>query len=112
MRLFNTIFVFIIITMIIMMKFKITTYTHTSVITATVSDKERITQSDGENGISSFYLVYTDKGTFKLEDDIFRGNWESSDVYGSLKTDSTYTFTTSGYRFGFFSMYPNIINVE
>jgi hypothetical protein len=43
---------------------------------------------------------------------MLRGNWESSDVYGKLKTDSTYTFITSGYRFGFFSMYPNIINVE
>ena len=66
----------------------------------------------GKDNFESFYLVYTDKGIMKLEDDLMRGNWESSDVYGRLKSDSTYTFTVSGYRFGFFSMYPNIIEVK
>ena len=56
--------------------------------------------------------MFTDKGTLKLEDDFFRGNFESSDVYGKLKIDSTYTIKTSGIRIGFFSMYPNIINVS
>ena len=55
---------------------------------------------------------YTDKGTFKLEDDMFRGNFYSSDVYGKLKQDSTYNFKTSGYRIGFMSSYPNIIEVK
>jgi hypothetical protein len=87
-------------------------YIHTSTVSATVTGKERIVKSDGDGNIESFYLVYTDKGTMKLEDDLFRGNWNSSDVYGSLRNDSTYTFTTSGYRIGFFSMYPNIIEVK
>jgi hypothetical protein len=87
-------------------------YIHTSTVSATVTSKERIVKSDGDGNIESFYLVYTDKGTMKLEDDLFRGNWNSSDVYGSLRNDSTYTFTTSGYRIGFFSMYPNIIEVQ
>jgi hypothetical protein len=87
-------------------------YIHTSTVSATVTGKERIVKSDGDGNIESFYLVYTDKGTMKLEDDLFRGNWNSSDVYGSLRNDSTYTFTTSGYRIGFFSMYPNIIEVQ
>jgi len=87
-------------------------YIHTSTVSATVTGKERIVKSDGDGNIESFYLVYTDKGIMKLEDDLFRGNWNSSDVYGSLRNDSTYTFTTSGYRIGFFSMYPNIIEVK
>ena len=87
-------------------------YVHTSTVSATVTGKERIVKSDGDGDIESFYLVYTNKGTMKLEDDLFRGNFNSSDVYGSLRNDSTYTFTTSGYRVGFFSEYPNIIEVK
>ena len=92
--------------------FNITSYVHTNTVTAKVTGKERIIKSDGDGNIESFYLVYTDKGTMKLEDDVLRGNWYSSDVYGHLREDVTYTFTTSGYRFGLFSSYPNIIEVK
>jgi hypothetical protein len=91
--------------------FNIVSYFHTETFTTKVTSKERITKKSGDN-IESFYLVYTDKGTLKLEDDVLRGNWESSDVYGKLKNDSSYTFTTTGFRFGLFSMYPNIIGVQ
>ena len=97
---------------IAILTFNIVSYVHTSTVTATVTGKERIINQSGQDNIESFYLVYTDKGTMKLEDDLIRGNWESSDVYGRLKNDSTYTFTVSGYRFGFLSMYPNIIEVK
>jgi hypothetical protein len=91
--------------------FQITAYGNVHTFEAKVEGKERITQSVG-NEIESFYLVYTDKGTFKLEDDMFRGNFYSSDEYGKLKQDSTYIFKTSGYRIGFMSEYPNIIEVK
>jgi hypothetical protein len=91
--------------------FEISSYTNVNTFEAKVEGKERITEKSGDN-IESFYLVYTDKGTFKLEDDIFRGNFYSSDVYGKLKQDSTYKFKTSGYRIGFISSYPNIIEVK
>ena len=97
---------------IAILTFNIVSYVHTSTVTATVTGKERIINQSGKDNIESFYLVYTDKGTMKLEDDLMRGNWESSDVYGRLKNDSTYTFIVSGYRFGFLSMYPNIIEVK
>ena len=92
--------------------FHIIAYTHTETLTAKVSGKERITEQSSKDNIDSYYLVYTDHGTLKLKDDILRGNFNSSDVYGSLKTDSTYTFQTSGYRIGFTSTYPNIIEVR
>jgi hypothetical protein len=92
--------------------FHITVYTHTETFTTKVSGKERITEQSSKDNIDSYYLVYTDHGTLKLKDDILRGNFNSSDVYGSLKTDSTYTFQTSGYRIGFTSTYPNIIEVR
>ena len=92
--------------------FRMISYFHTETFTSKVTDKERIVETDNEGRVESFYLVYTDKGIIKLEDDIFRGNWSSSDVYGKLKNDSSYTFTTTGFRFGLFSMYPNIIEVQ
>lgn len=92
--------------------FHIIAYTHTETFTAKVSGKERITEQSSKDNIDSYYLVYTDHGTLKLKDDILRGNFNSSDIYGSLKTDSTYTFQTSGYRIGFTSTYPNIIEVR
>lgn len=91
--------------------FGITGYAHVTEVKVKVEGKERITEQSGDN-IESFYLVYTDKGTFKLEDDLFQGNFYSSDVYGKIKQDSTYTFKTSGYRIGFLSSYPNIIEVK
>lgn len=91
--------------------FNVKAYNHIETNTVKVEGKERITQQSG-NHINSFYLVYTDKGTFKLEDDLFRGNFYSSDVYGKLKQDSTYTFKTAGYRIGWMSEYPNIIEVK
>ena len=108
----RTLFVIIAIAVISIIIFNITSYVHTSTVNAKVTGKERIVKSDGDGNIESFYLVYTDKGTMKLEDDVLRGNWYSSDVYGRLQEGTTYTFTTSGYRFGFFSMYPNIIEVK
>jgi len=89
----------------------ITGYANVNTITAKVEGKERITESNGKH-FDSYYLVYTDKGTLKLEDDLFRGNFYSSDEYGKLRQDSTYTFKTSGYRIGFLSSYPNIIEVK
>jgi hypothetical protein len=91
--------------------YSIKAYNHIETHTVKVEGKERITESNGKN-VVSFYLVYTDKGTFKLEDDLFRGNFYSSDVYGKLREDSTYTFKTAGYRIGFMSEYPNIIEVK
>jgi hypothetical protein len=91
--------------------FEISSYTNVNTIEAKVEGKERIVKKSGDD-IESFYLVYTDKGTFKLEDDMFRGNFYSSDVYGKLKQDSTYKFKTAGYRIGFMSEYPNIIEVK
>jgi hypothetical protein len=107
----RTLFVVVVMAIISIIIFNITSYVHTSTVTATVTGKERITKKSGDN-IESFYLVYTDKGTMKLEDDVLRGNWYSSDVYGRLQENTIYTFTTSGYRLGFFSSYPNIIEVK
>lgn len=79
--------------------------------TVTVTDKERIVENMGDN-IESYYLIYTDSITFKLEDELLYGNFNSSDWYGKIKVDSTYEFTTIGWRIGFLSEYPNIVEFK
>ena len=108
---FNLIAILVVAIIIGGIAFGISGYSHVTEVKAKVEGKERITEQSGDR-IESFYLVYTDKGTFKLEDDLFRGNFYSSDVYGKIKQDSTYTFKTSGYRIGWASEYPNIIEVK
>lgn len=87
-------------------------YRNKQTIKTKVTGKERITDSDGQGRVESYYLIFTEAGTFKLTDDIFYGNFNSSDWYGSIQQDSTYTFHVVGYRIGFLSSYPNIVEFE
>lgn len=87
---------------------------HTYIIT--VTDKERITEQNGDD-IDSKYLIYgTDKTgqDYVLEntDNLFRGKFNSSDVYGSIKREKTYEVTVVGYRVQFLSWYENIIKYK
>jgi hypothetical protein len=84
-------------------------YGNKQAIKTTVTGKERIISRDGRE---SYYLIFTEAGTFKLEDDLFYGNFNSSDWYGSIHQDSTYEFQTVGYRNGLLSMYPNIVKIK
>lgn len=49
-------------------------------ITATVTGKERVVKHDPEGETYSYYLVYTDKEVFKIEDSLLFGQFNSSDV--------------------------------
>lgn len=86
-------------------------FAHKETVKTTVTDKERIVKKNGDN-LDSYYLIYTEDGTLKLEDELLYGNFASSDWYGKIKVDSTYEFTTIGWRIGFFSMYPNIVEFK
>lgn len=84
--------------------------------TITVTDKERIYESNGDNS-SSKYLVFGDDKNgkslvFENTDCLIRGKWNSSNIQGKLKTGNTYQVTVVGYRVPLFSMYQNIIKVE
>jgi hypothetical protein len=88
---------------------KIGGYGNKQTIRTKVTGKERITNSSGEGRIESYYLIYTEAGPLKLEDELLYGNFNSSDWYGQIRQDSTYTFETVGYRIGYLSEYPNIV---
>ncbi|MEI3582431.1 MAG: hypothetical protein V8R89_07165 [Alphaproteobacteria bacterium] len=80
-------------------------------ITATVTGKERVVKHDPEGETYSYYLVYTDKEVFKIEDFLLFGQFNSSDVYGMLAENTTYKFKVFGARIPFLSMYRNIVGV-
>ena len=91
--------------------FNISGYSNKQAIRTKVTGKERITEKSGDN-LESYYLVYTESGTFKLEDDLIYGNFNSSDWYGQIRQDSTYTFHIVGFRIGYMNSYPNIVKFE
>lgn len=103
-------FTVIIVFVVIGVFYEISKYNAKQSVTTKVIDKERITTSDQDGKIESYYLIFTESGTFKLEDDLVYGNFRSSDWYGQIRKDSTYTFDVIGYRIGYLSEYQNIVN--
>ena len=80
--------------------------------TVTVTDKERVNSND-----SSKYLIFgkTPDGetvVFENTDTLIRGKFNSSDIYGQIELEQTYTFTVIGFRFPLFSIYENIIRIS
>jgi hypothetical protein len=82
-----------------------------STITFTVTDKERVTYSNGE-GTTSKYLIYTDGEVFENTDSFLFGKFNSSDVYGKLEKGKNYTATVAGWRIPFLSSYRNVISIN
>lgn len=87
-------------------------YFKTETTTTTVLDKERVCDSDGNNGVSCEYLIYTEAGTFRLSDSVFAGRWSSSDAYGRVKRCHRYEINSYGWRLPLFSTYPNIKEMD
>ncbi|MFP4313413.1 MAG: DUF1523 family protein [Alphaproteobacteria bacterium] len=78
----------------------------------TVSDKERIVETDTDGNTSSKYLVFTDVGTFENTDTLLRMKFRSSDLQGSLQEGESYNATVYGWRIGLMSNYPNIVDAK
>jgi hypothetical protein len=74
----------------------------------TVSETESVNTEEGHE-----YRVYTENcGTMVNRDALFAGKFNSADVQGALEDGETYEITTWGYRLGFLSMFPNIVEYE
>lgn len=87
-------------------------YFKTETVTTTVVDKERVCSSDGSDGTTCSYLIFTEAGTFELADSIFAGRWSSSDAYGRVKRCHRYEIDSYGWRLPFLSIYPNIKEMD
>ena len=82
-------------------------YQNEETIECTIEDKwvKRKDKSD-------MYLVQCDNEVYQITDLIFKGKFNSSDIYANLKVGNTYEITTTGYRFELLSMYKNINEYE
>ena len=58
------------------------------------------------------YLVNCGGTTYKVEELLFKGKFNSADIYGNLEIGKKYKITTTGYRLGYFSEYQNINDYE
>lgn len=74
-------------------------------ITLTVTGKERINTQD-----TSYYLVFSDKGAFKNEDDFWQLKFDSSEVQAKLVEGNTYTCSKNYWRVPFLSVYENLLS--
>lgn len=61
---------------------------------------------------SDKYLVQCGNEVYEITDLLFKGKFNSSDIYANLKIGNKYEITTTGYRFELFSMYKNINEYE
>lgn len=86
-------------------------YNSVEEITITVTDKERIVET-ADGNTTSKYLVFSDGETFENQDEIIMWKFNSSDVQGQLKKDSTYTVQVIGFRIPFLSTYRNILTIK
>lgn len=74
-------------------------------VTCTVDDKW-IKRASGDD--EELYLVSCDEQVYKISDLLFKGKFDSSNIYAKLKIGKKYELTVTGYRFGYFSSYQNI----
>ena len=89
-----------------------TLYFNDHVVTVTVTDKG-IKQTN--NG--SKYLIYCTKAngeveTYEITDNFARGQFDSSNKYGTIQIGKTYNFNVIGVRIPYLSQYANIIGIE
>lgn len=84
-------------------------YYDESTLTCHVTDKDRTSTSSG----SSDMRVYTsDCGTLSVGDSLVKGKFRSADTYAKIEPGNDYEFTVYGWRNGFLSMFPTIIEVD
>lgn len=83
-------------------------YQNKEIIEITIKDKYI-----KRNGESDLYLVATEEGeTYKITDLLFKGKFNSSDIYNELDIGKKYKVEITGVRIPIFSMYKNLNKVE
>lgn len=83
-------------------------YQNEETIEITVKDKY-IKRS----GDSDIYLIASEEGeTYKITDLLFKGKFNSTDLYNELTIGEKYKVTITGIRLQYFSMYKNINKIE
>ncbi|WGH21062.1 membrane protein [Gordonia phage Fribs8] len=76
-----------------------------------VQAKDTLYGSDGNGGTKRDYRLSTSCGSFTVGDNI-SGGFNSWDLWNSINEGKTYDIKTGGYRIGFFSQFPNVLEVR
>lgn len=78
--------------------------------TTEITVKDKYIKRDRDDDL---YLVAGDNGeTYKIKDLLWKGKFNSSDLYNQLDIGNKYKITTTGIRLQYFSMYKNINKIE
>ena len=82
-----------------------TDYMNEQTIQCVVKDKwiKRPSGSDDE-----LYLINCGGTTYKISDLLWKGKFNSADIYGNLEIGKKYELSISGYLWSYFSEYQNI----
>lgn len=88
-------------------------YNYNDTIHTNVIITEKYRTNDGNHG--NYWIVLCESPTegdleFKIEDNMLRGQFNSTTIFNKIKIGKKYDLTTVGFRSGFLSEYPNIIN--
>ncbi len=78
--------------------------------TITVTNKER----GSDKTPDLIWAIKADGSleTFQVEDNWFKGKYNSSDTYGLIQISQKYNAKVTGFRMGFLSTYRNILEVS
>lgn len=82
----------------------ISQYTNNEEIEITVKDK--YIKNGKDNG--KYLVVDEEDNTYEITDMLFKGKFNSTDIYNRLEIGKTYKVKISGHRIRFLSMYQNI----
>lgn len=78
--------------------------------TIEITVKDKYIKRNGEHDL---YLVVSSNGdTYKIEDLLWKGKFNSTDLYNQLDIGNKYEITVTGIRLQYFSMYKNINKIE
>ena len=82
-------------------------YGNNQVIEITIKDK--YIKNGGKSG--KYLIVDSNGNTYQVTDLLFKGKFNSTDIYNQLEIGKTYKVEISGKRIHIFSMYQNINKV-
>ena len=97
-------FILIIIMLLLGIASFIMPYFNNEQIEITIKDK--YIKNNKEN--SKYLVVDENNNTYEITDMLFKGKFNSTDIYNQLEIGKTYKIEISGYRIRFLSIYPNI----
>lgn len=89
----------------------IQSYTNKQEIEITIKDKY-VKNGSGKNSISKYLVVDTENNTYQITDLLFKGKFNSTDLYNQLEINKKYKIETTGNRIHYFSIYPNINKIK